>query len=72
MSFTDLITAHRRLTAGLRHDGSRRAWDLACPGDEPWHGAVQDADEAIAEGAEGCVVGVAGGSAVVVEGPGSW
>ena len=38
MSFTDLIAAHRQLTAGLRHDGSRRAWGLACPGDEPWHG----------------------------------
>jgi hypothetical protein len=38
MSFTDLIAAHRQLTAGLRHDGSRRAWGLAWPGDEPWHG----------------------------------
>ena len=33
--------------------------------------AVEDADEAVAEGAEGGVVGVAGGPSVVVEGPGS-
>ena len=33
--------------------------------------AVQDADEAVAEGAEGGVVGVAGGAAVVVVGPGA-
>jgi hypothetical protein len=38
MLFTHLIAAHRQLTAGLRHDGSRRAWALAWPGGEPWHG----------------------------------
>lgn len=37
MSFSHLIAAHRQLTAGLRHDGSRRARGLAWPGDEPWH-----------------------------------
>ena len=32
---------------------------------------VQDADEAVAQGAQGLVVAVAGGDAVVVVGPGS-
>ena len=32
---------------------------------------MEDADEAVAEGAQGLVVGVTGGAAVVIEGPGA-
>ena len=34
--------------------------------------AVQDAHEAVAEGAEGLVVGVVGGAALVIKGAGAW
>ena len=44
--------------------------DLAmCPGCVVAEAAVQDADEPVTEGAEGLVVQVAGGAALVVVGP---
>ena len=40
-------------------------------GDMVGEAAVQDADEAVAEGPQGLVVGVAGGAALVVAGAGA-
>ena len=69
----DLDSHGRRLSSGC----GKLVVRAVCPGDGFVVGgvmgeaAVEDADEAVAEGSEGGVVGVTGGSVGVVEGPGA-
>jgi hypothetical protein len=52
-------------------------WQTVCPGNAfivrrvVAQAAVQNSDEAVAQGAQGLVVGVAGGAALIVEGSGA-